>query len=80
LLPTRSFLADSANITLTHIDPRIAERAASIRAQHNLRFADALIAATALESQCTHLVANDRVFTRVPDLTALIVSGYTSNP
>jgi predicted nucleic acid-binding protein len=61
----------------THpLTPSIAERAAQLRARWNLGTPDAIIAATALEAGCTHLVTNDTVFRRVEDLKVLVVSDY----
>jgi len=72
----RQHLLASANLSLIDVDPQVAETAAQVRSEHNLRVADALVAATALTSGCTHLVANDRVFTRIPELKTLVVSDF----
>jgi len=49
----------------------IADRAANIRAEHNLRTPDAIQAATALHSGATGLIGNDSVFERLTDLEIL---------
>jgi predicted nucleic acid-binding protein len=51
----------------------IAERAAQIRADHNLRTPDAIQAATALAAGVIGFVTNDPMFRRVPSLDVLIL-------
>lgn len=46
----------------------IADRAAQLRAQHNLQMLDALQAATALESRCDAFLTNDMQLQRVPGI------------
>ena len=53
-----------------------AERSASIRARWNLETPDAIVAATAIEAGCTHLVTNDSAFRRVEELNVLVISDY----
>ena len=55
----------------------VANRAAELRARWNLGTPDAIIAATAIETRCTHLVTNDPAFRRVENLKVLVVSDYT---
>ena len=52
---------------------KIADRAAQIRATHNLRTPDAIQAATAITTGATGLVSNDAAFSRVDCLDALIL-------
>jgi predicted nucleic acid-binding protein len=47
--------------------------AARLRAEHNMRTPDALLAATALESEATGLVTNDAIFKRVPGFETLVL-------
>ena len=63
-------------MTLVPVTKAVAEQAASIRAGHNLRLPDAVIAATALAEGCTHLIANDAKFAQVAGLQTLVVSDY----
>ena len=51
----------------------IAKVAARIRAQHRLHTPDALLAATAVFSQATALITNDRIFERVSDIETLVL-------
>jgi predicted nucleic acid-binding protein len=59
------------------MDGDVAERAAAIRARWNLRTPDAIIAATALQAGCSHLITNDSVFQRVEGLNVLLISDYS---
>jgi len=52
---------------------RIADRAAQIRAEHNLRTPDAIQAATAAVSGATALITNDPIFRRIEFLNVLIL-------
>ncbi|MBI4471237.1 MAG: PIN domain-containing protein, partial [Acidobacteria bacterium] len=51
----------------------IADQAAKLRADHNLKTPDAIQAATALLSEATGLVSNDPAFLRVKQLEVLIL-------
>jgi predicted nucleic acid-binding protein len=57
---------------------QIADRAAQIRADHNLRTPDAIQAATALDCGVTGFVTNDPIFRRVPSLDVLILDELLS--
>jgi predicted nucleic acid-binding protein len=52
---------------------RIADRAAQMRAEHNLRTPDAIQAATAAVSGATALITNDPIFRRIEFLNVLIL-------
>jgi predicted nucleic acid-binding protein len=54
----------------------IAERAALIRANFSLRTPDAIVAATALEHDCSYLITNDPTFRRVVGLRILVIDDY----
>jgi len=60
---------------LEWIEPtlHIADRAAQIRAEHNLRTPDAIQAATAIVSGATALISNDPVFRRIEFLKVLLL-------
>ena len=74
----RELLDDDANgFETTPVTQAVANRAAELRARWNLGTPDAIIAATAIETSCTHLVTNDPAFRRVENLKVLVVSDYT---
>lgn len=50
----------------------VARAAASVRADHNLSLPDSVVAATALVSGCTALLANDGAFRRIADRLAYL--------
>ena len=54
----------------------IAERAALIRANFSLRTPDAIVAATAIERDCSHLITNDPTCRRVEGLRILVIDDY----
>jgi predicted nucleic acid-binding protein len=60
---------------LEWIEPslQIADRAAWLRAEHNLRTPDAIQAATALEREATGFVSNDPLFKRVEGIEVLVL-------
>jgi predicted nucleic acid-binding protein len=53
--------------------PDVAAKAAEIRAKYNLLAPDAIQVATALFMGATALLANDRVFNKVPEIRTLIL-------
>ncbi|HST58498.1 MAG TPA: type II toxin-antitoxin system VapC family toxin [Longimicrobium sp.] len=61
----RSALERMPNLELVDVDAIIADRAAELRAKHNLRTPDAIHVATALESGMDWIVSNDRRLRRV---------------
>jgi predicted nucleic acid-binding protein len=70
-------------ITYPHIEwipptLQIADPAAQIRADHNLRTPDAIQAATALAAGVKGFVTNDPIFRRVPALDVLILDELLS--
>ena len=68
----RGFLTIFPNLEWIAADLEIASTAAEVGAQHNLKAADALQAATASRSHATGLIANDAIFRRVPDFETLL--------
>jgi len=75
----RDVLTGARNLALVPIDPALAERAAALRAAHNLRTPDAIIAATALETGCGYLITNDRRFKAVREIEVLVLSDFAAN-
>ena len=70
-------------VTYPHLDwiapnMHIADRAAQIRATHNLRTPDAIHAATALAAGVTGFITNDPVFRRVKSLEILVLDDLLS--
>lgn len=63
----------SANLEIQSIDTEVAQRAAELRVNHNVRLPDALQIAVALHAGCTAFLTNDRQLSRVSDLRILIV-------
>ena len=61
-------LLDSEGITVTPVSRRIARRSAVLRARHGLHTADAIIVATAIETECDAIVGNDKVWRRVDEI------------
>ncbi len=69
----REILQNSPNFHTEQINSSIAETAARLRAQYNLRTPDALQIATALENGCDAFLCNDNDLKRVTDLKILIL-------
>ena len=69
----RTLLTQTRNVELHPLTLAIAEKAASLRALHNLRTPDAIQIATAIEAGCDAFLTNDKGFRRVDDLRVLIL-------
>jgi len=63
----------SANLELQSIDVEVAQRAAALRAVHNIRLPDALQIAAALHTGCTAFLTNDQQLSRINNLRVLIL-------
>ena len=61
-------LLSEDGIEVIPMNRRIARRAASVRARHDLAPADAIIVATAIESGCDAVVGNDRRWQRLDEI------------
>ena len=57
-------LLSEDGIFVVNVERRIARRAAAIRGQKNIKLADAIIIATALETGCEAIVGNDGEWAR----------------
>lgn len=66
------------NWVATSLD--IADQAAKLKAEHNLKTPDAIQAATAVLSQATGLISNDPAFLRVKQLEVLILDNVLNVP
>jgi len=66
-------LSTYPNLEWTAPSLEIAKVAARIRGQDRLHTPDALLAATAVCSQATGLITNDRIFERVRDIETLVL-------
>jgi predicted nucleic acid-binding protein len=64
------------NLAISALDVMISERAASLRAAQRLAVVDAVVAATALECGCTHLVTNDPAFRNVDGMRILMIGEF----
>jgi predicted nucleic acid-binding protein len=60
-------------LTFISTDLRIADLAARFRAAYRLRTADAVQAATALASEATAIITNDRTLSRVTELEVFVL-------
>ncbi len=69
----RDLLYNGINFKLIPLNSSIAETAARLRAQHNLRTPDALQIAAALENGCDAFLCNDKNLKRVTELKILIL-------
>ena len=64
------------HLTLADVTRDVARQAAQLRAQHNLRPADALHMATALVQDVTVFVTNDQDFARLDTLHIALLSDF----
>ena len=69
----RALLTQTRNVELHPLTLAIAEKAASLRAAHNLRTPDAIQIATAVETGCDAFLTNDKDFKRVAALRVLVL-------
>ena len=64
---------DVTALSIDNISIPVAEIAAELRAQHNIRTPDALQLATAMDSGCEAFLTNDRSLKRVKDIDVLLL-------
>jgi predicted nucleic acid-binding protein len=69
----RHLLKESVDLQLVDVSTAILDQTAQLRAGIGLRTPDAIHAASALSSNCTHLITNDPVFRQVQGLTVVIL-------
>jgi predicted nucleic acid-binding protein len=69
----RRLLLNSKNHALVHINVEVAEKAAELRAAHNLKTPDALQVAAAIIAGCDAFLTNDARLSRVTELRVLVL-------
>lgn len=69
----RDILLNSDELTVVDVSPAIAEIAARLRAEHNLRTPDAIQLATAIDSCVTFFLPNDAGLPAIPELQILVL-------
>ena len=69
----RDILFTQENLTIVSVSPAIAERAAQLRAKHNLRTPDAIQIATALQANAAFFLTNDARLPSIADLEILVL-------
>ncbi len=75
-----ALLAHFPNLELVEATRDIARRAAQLRAKYNIRPADALQAATAIESGATAWVSNDKKLRRIePEMEVIILEDFVKS-
>ncbi len=72
----RQILLEHAHFDLLPVTIEIAERAAQLRAQYNLRTPDALQIATSLVAGCHAFLTNDIQLRRVTELRILVLNDF----
>lgn len=68
------------NVRLVVVNLAIAERAADLRARHNLKTPDALQVATAIETGCDAFLTNDMGMKRVQEIRVLVLDELELDP
>ena len=72
-------LANFPHLKLVDVTREVARRAAQLRANYNLRPADALQVATALVNGATLWISNDKKLKRIePDMEVIILDDYAN--
>jgi predicted nucleic acid-binding protein len=69
----REILFNSQGLTTTEVSPDIAENAAQLRANYNLRTPDAIQMATAIRGGASFFLTNDARLPSLPALTVLVL-------
>jgi predicted nucleic acid-binding protein len=69
----RTIFYHTRGIKVLPISLAVADRAAELRAKHNLRTPDALHVASAITSRCDAFLTNDAGIKRVDDIKVLIL-------
>lgn len=69
----REILLNTTGLTTYDISPDIAQKAAQIRANHNIRTPDAIQLATALQGGATFFLTNDLALRKFPEIKVIVV-------
>ena len=69
-------LSTYPNLEWISIDLEVADVAARVRAQYNLRTPDALQAAAAIHANATALVTNDAAFKRISEFDVVVLDDF----
>ncbi|MFI5366552.1 MAG: type II toxin-antitoxin system VapC family toxin [Candidatus Binatia bacterium] len=72
----REFLTAGPNVMTVDVTAALAERAATLRAQHGLRLPDAIQVAAALEGGAEYFLTNDARLRRLTELNVVILDDY----
>lgn len=72
----RRFLCESSNFTLYDIDGHIAEQAAALRGNYEIRTPDAIQLATGIVNEATLFITNDKRLKRIKEIEVLSISDY----
>ena len=80
VLDYQDILNETPDIEAFAVTSDIAEAAARLRANFNLRTPDAIQIATALVSQASLFLTNDKKLTKVPGLNALTIADVLASP
>lgn len=72
----RQFLLNSSNFTIYSIDPIIAEKAAELRAQYEMKTPDAIQFAVGIENNGTLFVTNDKNLKKISEIEVLVLEEY----
>jgi predicted nucleic acid-binding protein len=76
----RQLLTRTNSIQLIAVTPILADKAAHLRAQYNLRTPDALHIATAIEARCDAFLTNDVRLGRVKELRVMVLDELEIDP
>jgi predicted nucleic acid-binding protein len=69
----RSILLAAKGVTVTPLTEPVAELAAQLRAEHNIRTPDAIQLATAVYGGASHFLTNDARLPALPGLSMLVI-------
>ena len=76
LIDTYNDLFANSQIKLIPIDTLILKKATELRAHQNFKTPDAIHAATAINSGCDYLIANDNGFRRLENIEVIILGDF----
>ena len=74
----KQFICSSQQLSVIPVSRDVLIEAARLRASANIKLPDAIHAATALLTQCSTFLTNDKRFQVVPNLSVVLLSQITS--